>query len=65
MKKFVTMLLACGFLFTVAGCGGAPEGTATGQGTEVVQPGTQADRHKDEDTPAEPAHAEGAAPAAQ
>lgn len=66
MKKLLVMLMVLGFVVTLSGCGGAPEGTPTGQGEEVIQPGTQADRHRDEDTPAEPAApAEGEAPAAQ
>jgi len=64
MKKVLVVLMMIGFVL-VPGCGGAPEGTPTGQGTEVVQPGTQADRHQDEDQPVEPAPAEGEAPAAQ
>ncbi len=63
MKKFLVLLMMLG-LVLVSGCGGAPEGTPTGQGTEVIQPGTQADRHQEEDTPVEPAP-EGEAPAAQ
>ena len=66
MKKVLVRLMVFGLVVTLSGCGGgAPEGTPTGQGAEVVQPGTQADRHQDEDTPGEAAPAEGEAPAAQ